>query len=159
MGCLFGEAREPWRDYDYRYDTYLAMEVNCGAESKRRPDYPPPGYYLEIAAYRSVGANGGSIYLTMRHLTGSGVYWLGKNVNGNSYLFFEDSNHNNQYASIANRLSFGRVTRFDTVAHVVSGTFEGYLDKPGSKNLLLLQHERFDSNYKVPYATRPRNAE
>lgn len=84
------------------------------------------------------------------------MYRLGKNTNGNSYLFFEDSNHNSQYTSTANQFSFVRVTRFDTAAHVVAGIFEGYLDKPGNEQWLLLQRGRFDVNYHTTSIDRPR---
>lgn len=156
FGCLFGEARDSWRDYSYCYITDPAGEVYCGIGSKCTPDYPSPGYRLQIEAKRSVGAASGSIYITLAHLTGPGVYRLGKNTNGNSYLFFEDSNHNSQYTSTANQFSFVRVTRFDTAAHVVAGIFEGYLDKPGNEQWLLLQRGRFDVNYHTTSIDRPR---
>lgn len=170
LGCLFGEARESWRDYAYCFVSNPVMEVYCGVGSKCTPNFSSPGCNLEIGVNRTIGNNSKianinhHITLYIGNLTGPGVYRLGEN-NGNSssYLFFEGIGGageftGNQYTTTANRLSFVRVTRFDTVAHVVSGTFEGYLDSPGHEHWLLLLHGRFDINYKVPYATRPRNA-
>ncbi|RZK13043.1 MAG: hypothetical protein EOO56_27715 [Hymenobacter sp.] len=96
---------------------------------------------------RHLGTTTQSITLHLGHLKKPGLYRLGKYKHGGDPFLEFGRGSILSPASTANRLSLVRVTRFDTVAPVVSGTFEGYLDTPGSTELLLLRNGRFDAHY------------
>lgn len=153
LGCTVGATRTPWRAYATCFDGH--QPVSCRVLANRTEEYyPQHGYDITVMGVRHVGTENQTITLHLGRLKQSGLYRLGKyHHGGDLYLGFGRGSIPDP-TSTANRLSFVRITRFDTVAQVVSGTFEGYLDTtgyvdtPGSTDLVLLQNGRFDAHYK-----------
>ncbi|GAB2957888.1 hypothetical protein GCM10027048_25780 [Hymenobacter coalescens] len=157
-GCQFGG--EVWRDFLPVFEAGLCRQrgamASLDVDLDRRPGRR---FTLQVSAYMRVGEKLRNIYLNLPGLRGPGMYVLGPDTTSSHTAFGPYMSlwqHKTRPAAddtgyVSTELQRVRVTitRFDTVARVVSGTFEGHLynRRHGRSEALPLRAGRFDVRY------------
>jgi hypothetical protein len=77
----------------------------------------------------------------------TGVYFLDSVLTGHMSLY--DKKKDATYAADRRHLSYIRITKLDTAANIISGTFAGVLyNRENSGDSLIIEQGRFDTRYK-----------
>ncbi|RTQ50696.1 hypothetical protein EJV47_08670 [Hymenobacter gummosus] len=123
---------------------------------------PRRHWVLHVSAFMRVGGKLSNLYLHLPGLHGPGVYVLGPDTTSphtgeGPYLRISEQQPapagapqntlHTGYATTALRRTTVTITRFDTVARVVAGTFDGFLYDANTRRHLPLREGRFDVRY------------
>ncbi len=86
--------------------------------------------YLLIRSQRALGSGGGQLKLTIKQPSGTGTYPVTSDY-ATDVLYIDDNATGTSYRVVAPQTGTITVTRLDTVARVVSGTFTGSVSTTG----------------------------
>ena len=166
FGCLVDG--EVWRDYGTCFDGQTCVE--CGARGwLQRAKGAKPSYGLTV---RANGPLRKGLALYLPQLTGPGVFQCGRGivVPANSLGFRLELQEGERRDDAAKRvycyntpdqLMTVVITRLDTVAHIVAGTFEGAVKRQDADSTTrVIIQGRFDVHYntgdwRAPQPERP----
>ncbi|MCC3158871.1 hypothetical protein LJ737_16630 [Hymenobacter sp. 15J16-1T3B] len=163
IGCRFNG--EVWRDFLPVFEGGRCQQRGAAGvlDWEWNPATRRRFLTLQVAANMRVGNQLRSLHLILPGVRGPGVYVLGPDTAGphanNGPMLKlggyqpaadnEDRNEYTSYVSAERPRTRVTITRFDTVARVISGTFEGYLRNPAdtARGPLPLREGRFDVRY------------
>jgi hypothetical protein len=170
FGCLVDN--EVWRDYDTCFDGHSC--IDCGARGWLQPiPGHKQGYKFGVRAFLNNGPTEKELWLYLPLVTGLGTYRLGRkeliadadkaNAEAARLILAENEQREEHrtvrvsYDNTLDPLSTVTITRFDTVAHIVAGTFVGAVKRRDSVQVVkVISKGRFDVHYNIADLQKPR---
>lgn len=147
-------------------DRRLSIEQRFALLQKWRSNHKPLAQKLTIEMNWPAPAHGQYQFLAMvfDSVAGPGLYYANTLVNTfcgtetKSFIAYnlKDEHQTTMFVTGPNAPGRIIITRFDTVAHIVSGTFEGELREVDSPATHRISKGRFDYRYSQPLRQPPR---